>query len=391
MKPTPGAVSCSLRVGIVNLVAQVEAVDKTEHETEFRLDVRAMVLVEGRSSWVLEDIKVTIIDRLNGMIRHDQMMEKMAYDQKAGFREHLTREEMEHVKQQLGEVYDLLREWRLRKALKIPGADRQNSEGWKWLLTQTHIDKELFSEEGLRPGERPAETVKSEKHGCQSAFMECNGSTGRVTGRFVSENVPNLSYRFLSEGEEVLSVQAEGKYHSNLSSSELTALNNLKCDRNIVIKEADKGSVVVVWDRGDYLEEANRQLGDRQVYEEIEVDPTIELGEIVRIPEGAILCTVDVVGLYPSIPHGEGLEAIREALDRRESPKVATDTLVGLSSLVLESNYFEFNDRFYRQKLGTAIGTKFAPAYANLFMTGLEERLLKESVDTHPLLDEIHR
>ena len=107
-----------------------------------------------------------------------------------------------------------------------------------------------------------------------------------------------------------------------------------------------------------------------------------KLGEIGRIPEGAILCTVDVVGLYPSIPHGEGLEAIREALDRRENPNVATDTLVGLASLVLESNYFEFNDRFYKQKLGTAIGTKFAPAYANLFMTGLEERLLKESVDT---------
>ena len=100
-----------------------------------------------------------------------------------------------------------------------------------------------------------------------------------------------------------------------------------------------------------------------------------------KIPEGALLCTVDVVGLYPSIPHGEGLEAIREALDRRENPGVATDTLVGLASLVLENNYFEFNDRFYRQKLGTAIGTKFAPAYANLFMTRLEERLLDASAD----------
>ena len=51
---------------------------------------------------------------------------------------------------------------------------------------------------------------------------------------------------------------------------------------------------------------------------------------------------------------------------------------MGLASLVLNNNYFEFNDRFYRQKLGTAIGTKFPPAYANLVMTGL----LKESVDT---------
>ena len=53
------------------------------------------------------------------------------------------------------------------------------------------------------------------------------------------------------------------------------------------------------------------------------------LSKLGRLPEGALLCTVDVVGLYPSIPHGEGLETTREALDRRENPGVATDTLVG--------------------------------------------------------------
>ena len=105
------------------------------------------------------------------------------------------------------------------------------------------------------------------------------------------------------------------------------------------------------------------------------------LGKLGSIPGGAFLCTVDVVGLYPSIPHGEGLEAMREALGRRVNPTVATDTLVGLASLVLKNNYFEFNDKIYRQKLGTAIGTKFAPAYANLFMSGLEERLLEASAD----------
>ena len=51
------------------------------------------------------------------------------------------------------------------------------------------------------------------------------------------------------------------------------------------------------------------------------------------MPDGALLCTVDVVGLYPSIPHREGLEAIREALGRRVSPRVAADALVGLASL----------------------------------------------------------
>ena len=91
--------------------------------------------------------------------------------------------------------------------------------------------------------------------------------------------------------------------------------------------------------------------------------------------------TVDVVGLYPSIPHGEGLGAMREALDGRATSTVATDTLVGLASLVLNNSYFEFNGKIYRQKQGTAIGMKFAPAYANLFMSGLEERLLEASVN----------
>ena len=40
------------------------------------------------------------------------------------------------------------------------------------------------------------------------------------------------------------------------------------------------------------------------------------------------------------------------------------------------------NAYIYVTEVGTALETKFAPAYANLLMTGLEERLLKESVDT---------
>ena len=60
---------------------------------------------------------------------------------------------------------------------------------------------------------------------------------------------------------------------------------------------------------------------------------------------------------------------------------MATDTLVGWVSLVLENVYFEFSDRFYRPKLGMAVGTKFAPAYGNLFMTWLKERLLEALVD----------
>ena len=47
----------------------------------------------------------------------------------------------------------------------------------------------------------------------------------------------------------------------------------MKNDKNIVIKGADKGSGVVVWDREDYIKEAEKQLGDSDVYEEVPGDP----------------------------------------------------------------------------------------------------------------------
>ena len=39
------------------------------------------------------------------------------------------------------------------------------------------------------------------------------------------------------------------------------------------MKSADKGPVVVVWDRDDYIKEAKNQLGDRGIYEEVCNDP----------------------------------------------------------------------------------------------------------------------
>ena len=41
-----------------------------------------------------------------------------------------------------------------------------------------------------------------------------------------------------------------------------------------MIKSAGKGSAVVVWDREDYIKEAEKQIGDEEVYEEVSSDAT---------------------------------------------------------------------------------------------------------------------
>ena len=53
--------------------------------------------------------------------------------------------------------------------------------------------------------------------------------------------------------------------HNNLTPAEKGALQELKERDDIIIKSADKGSAIVVMDKVDYLEEANRQLKDERI------------------------------------------------------------------------------------------------------------------------------
>ena len=50
--------------------------------------------------------------------------------------------------------------------------------------------------------------------------------------------------------------------------------------------------------------------------------------------------------------------------------------IVNLAEIVLKSNNFEFDGKHFLQKRGTAIGTRMAPAFANLFTQDLELQLL---------------
>ena len=76
---------------------------------------------------------------------------------------------------------------------------------------------------------------------------------------------PNLEV-FLSQVEnELFEITKEPTRYSNLSQEEWRAIRTLADDRSIVIKKADKGSCIVVWNRADYLREAEKQLSDKNV------------------------------------------------------------------------------------------------------------------------------
>ena len=105
-------------------------------------------------------------------------------------------------------------------------------------------------------------------------IFDCNKEF-RPKSTFNPKNKDVIIETYLSSLEEkLLDIEIPKDKFNNLSKEERDALYSLKNDNTIVIKGADKGSAVVIWDREDYLKEAHKQLSDEEVYEEVTNDPS---------------------------------------------------------------------------------------------------------------------
>ena len=92
--------------------------------------------------------------------------------------------------------------------------------------------------------------------------------------------------------------------------------------------------------------------------------------------------------LYPSIPLDDGVKAVESALQKyRTQPdaKPSNHSLIELLKLVLNRNCFVFNGGHYKQIKGTAMGTRVAPAFANIFLNDFEEKYVYTH-NTKPLV-----
>ena len=114
-------------------------------------------------------------------------------------------------------------------------------------------------------------------------------------------------------------------------------------------------------------------------------DTTDFLMKVQSLPSDTLLITLDVSSLYTNILHVEGIAACIEALNTGETQSPPTADLAELISEILNKNAFFFGEQHYLQVHGTAMGTRMAPSYANLFMAQLERRLL-DNANMKPLI-----
>ena len=100
----------------------------------------------------------------------------------------------------------------------------------------------------------------------------------------------------------------------------------------------------------------------------------------IVVPENYEFVSLDVVAMYPNLPH----YLIKEVLSRKWDllcnkilPLTKDEFLEGIQFL-LNSTYFRFNNKYYKQILGAPIGFCTSPWFGELVMEALETNSLNK-------------
>jgi hypothetical protein len=92
--------------------------------------------------------------------------------------------------------------------------------------------------------------------------------------------------------------------------------------------------------------------------------------------------------MYTSIPVSETKYIISEILNNdNETPTVETQELEILLNTIFEHNYMQFNDQFYKQNEGLAMGAPTSAILAETFIQHLEHNKLIEILNKHQIID----
>ena len=112
----------------------------------------------------------------------------------------------------------------------------------------------------------------------------------------------------------------------------------------------------------------------------------MEQAKQIKLEPGECLSSYDVSALFTSVPIDPALNIIKDLLEKDSTLKERTvmevSDIILLLEFCLKNTYFSFQDQFYEQVEGAAMGSPVSPIVANLYMEYLEHKAL--STAPHP-------
>ena len=102
--------------------------------------------------------------------------------------------------------------------------------------------------------------------------------------------------------------------------------------------------------------------------------------EICKQNPNLYMASLDVDSLFTKIPLDEVIDICIDSLykDDENTPKISKDVFRNLLTVATKESFFMFNNKFYKQIDGVAMGSPLGSALANIFICNFENKLLKD-------------
>jgi hypothetical protein len=105
------------------------------------------------------------------------------------------------------------------------------------------------------------------------------------------------------------------------------------------------------------------------------------------LTSSTLFITSDITNLYTMVPQEESLVILAEFLHEygyEHINGITIDTIIELARIVLEGNVFVYDDQFYQQIIGGAMGSAFTLTLANIFMWKWEKQTILPKLAASP-------
>lgn len=93
------------------------------------------------------------------------------------------------------------------------------------------------------------------------------------------------------------------------------------------------------------------------------------------------LCTFDITDLYTMLPQEESIAILKKFLlefGHNHVKGMTMEAIENLARIVLTENVFVYNNNYYRQIKGGAMGSPFTLTLANIFMWNWEQQIVNK-------------
>ncbi len=126
-----------------------------------------------------------------------------------------------------------------------------------------------------------------------------------------------------------------------------------------------------------YLAKILKPLTEQSNHRLVNSETFITRMKNTQISEDHELVSFDVKSVFTSIPLELAIDSVKEALaNYSDDLPIPKDEVIDLLILCLESTFFQYDENFFQQLHGTAMGSPVSVVVAEIVMQRLEERAL---------------